>query len=309
MRHRRTIARCGARAEPTSRPVARAARAKHRGCLDAHSGASSPPGPREPRARRLTHYCAGRNRSCEQPPSRLPSPSPRPSRRKSPPPAPERWGTIGAAILHFASDDRRWPYVGFDGTFRVGRFEVQATYFRDTMQYDDFDPEYAWTRTLEWYSAGIIWPLSPSPVRFRPHVLTGFQMFRDTTSHGSFSAPSPRHFKADSARSSRWAGDCSRACIHDARRLRLRGDLRRACWPCASGSDSERWRGKSKTVRDNLGHGSNHVESGRVAFWYLPIADSCPLGRGSGATLPRVENAVIGNGGHVPARVATRRPG
>jgi hypothetical protein len=51
------------------------------------------------------------------------------------------------------------------------------------------------------------------------------------------------------------------------------------------------------------------VESGRVAFWYLPIADSCPLGRGSGATLPRVENAVIGNGGHVPARVATRRPG
>ena len=101
-------------------------------------------------------------------------------------PAPARRGTIGAAILHFASDDRRWPYVGVDGTFRVGRFEVQATYFRDTMRYDDFDPEYAWTRTLEWYSGGILWPLSPSPARFRPHVLTGFQMFRDTTSDGPF---------------------------------------------------------------------------------------------------------------------------
>lgn len=97
-------------------------------------------------------------------------------------PAPERRGTIGASILHFGSDGRGWPYVGFDGTFNVGRFEVQATYFRDTVRYEDFDPEYAWTHTIEWYSGGIILPLSPSPAHFRPHVLTGFQMFRDTMS-------------------------------------------------------------------------------------------------------------------------------
>ena len=66
-------------------------------------------------------------------------------------PAPGRRGTIGAVILHFSSyEDRQWPYVGFDGTFRVGRFEVQATYFRDTVRSDD------WTSTLEWYSGGII---------------------------------------------------------------------------------------------------------------------------------------------------------
>ena len=51
--------------------------------------------------------------------------------------------------MHFATDDRRWPYVGFDGTFRVGRFEVQPTYFPDSERHDYGDPEYAWTRTLE----------------------------------------------------------------------------------------------------------------------------------------------------------------
>ena len=100
-------------------------------------------------------------------------------------PAPERRGTIGAVILHFSSyENRQWPYVGFDGTFRVGRFEVQATYFRDTVRYDD------WTSTLEWYSGGIIWPLSPLPARFRPHVLTGFQSVR-VTSDGSLARRYP----------------------------------------------------------------------------------------------------------------------
>lgn len=99
---------------------------------------------------------------------------------------PDRRGTIGVNFMHFASDDRRWPYVGFDGTFRVGRFEVQATYFRDSERHDYGDPEYAWTRTLEWYSGGIIVPLSPAPARIRPHLLTGFQLFRDTTSRNGF---------------------------------------------------------------------------------------------------------------------------
>lgn len=88
--------------------------------------------------------------------------------------------------MHFASDDRRWPYVGFDGTFRGGRFEVQATYFRDSERHDYGDPEDAWTRTLEWYSGGIILPLFPAPARIRPHLLTGFQLFRDPTSRNGF---------------------------------------------------------------------------------------------------------------------------
>ena len=51
--------------------------------------------------------------------------------------------------MYFATDDRRWPYVGFHGTFRVGRCRVQATYFPDSERHDYCDLEYAWTRTLE----------------------------------------------------------------------------------------------------------------------------------------------------------------
>ncbi len=122
---------------------------------------------------------------------------------------PDRLGTVGVNFMHFASDDRRWPYVGFDGTLRVGRLEVQATYFRDSERHDYGDPEYAWTRTLEWYSGGIILPLSPAPARIRPHLLTGFQLFRDTTS-ATDSRTVALPCTADSGRSSRWAGGCSR---------------------------------------------------------------------------------------------------
>ena len=98
---------------------------------------------------------------------------------------PERRGSVGVAMIHAAGDDRRLPIGGFDATFRVGRFDVQATYHRLTERYD-YDLSDPWTRTIEWYSGGIIWPVSPSPAWFRPHLLTGFLLMRDTTSDGDF---------------------------------------------------------------------------------------------------------------------------
>ncbi|MCY4056893.1 MAG: hypothetical protein OXG44_02715 [Gammaproteobacteria bacterium] len=62
---------------------------------------------------------------------------------------PDRRGTIVVNLMHFATDDRRWPYVGFDGTFRVGRFGVQATYFPHSERDHYGDPEHAWTRTFK----------------------------------------------------------------------------------------------------------------------------------------------------------------
>ena len=55
--------------------------------------------------------------------------SPRPARRGAGTGPP---GNDRRDFMYFATDDRRWPYVGFDGTFRVGRFGVQATYFPDS---------------------------------------------------------------------------------------------------------------------------------------------------------------------------------
>ena len=123
--------------------------------------------------------------------------------------ATDRQGSVGVSGFHAGGDSRRWPIAGFDGTIRVGRFEVQATYFRDTIRYDDDMPEYAWTRTLEWYSGGIILPLSPAPHRIRPHVLTGFWLFRDTTSDNDFPHQRPALYGGFGAES-RWPGGCSR---------------------------------------------------------------------------------------------------
>ena len=82
-------------------------------------------------------------------------------------------GTVAATLLHTFEA----PTAGVDATWRVGRFDLQGVYVRET-EGADFDPE--WKRTLEWMSVGIIRPVS-GPPRFRPHVLAGFELFRDTT--------------------------------------------------------------------------------------------------------------------------------
>ena len=142
--------------------------------------------------------------------------------------APERRGTIGGVILHFSScENRQWPYVGVDGTFRVARFEVQATYFRDTVRYDD------WTSTLEWYQgnhlAVFVAVADSLPVACAHRLSVGPGPGHDE--RRLFCAPLPHH--------SRWTRRgvtlggrlFARVQIHGAPRSR-RGARGRALWPC-----------------------------------------------------------------------------
>ena len=93
----------------------------------------------------------------------------------------ERQGSIGASFFHLGGDDRRWPYSGIDGTYRIGEIELQGTYHRYSRRYEE-ETEYAWTRTLEWITGGVLVPVSPAPRWFKPHVLAGGWMFRELDS-------------------------------------------------------------------------------------------------------------------------------
>ena len=92
-------------------------------------------------------------------------------------PAPRPRATVAAAVM----DIYRMRPVGIDVTWRVGRYEIQGVYVRRT-EPQRYEPDE--TRTFEWMTAGIIWPVQRGNSWIRPHVLAGVEMFRDTLSDG-----------------------------------------------------------------------------------------------------------------------------
>ena len=87
--------------------------------------------------------------------------------------------TVAATVM----DVYRLRPTGVDVTWRVGRYEIQGVYVRRT-EPQPYEPDE--TRTFEWMTAGVIWPVQRGNSWFRPHLLAGVEMFRDTESDGYF---------------------------------------------------------------------------------------------------------------------------
>ena len=88
-------------------------------------------------------------------------------------------GSVGVAMLHSFSA----PWLGVDTTVRTGPVDTQFTYFRltefDVYDYDGYYEESR--RVFDWFSAGVIWPFPGVSGRIRPHLLGGYELFKDTS--------------------------------------------------------------------------------------------------------------------------------